>query len=165
MVKQVAVVSGKGGTGKTTVVACLAAMARPVVAADCDVDAANLALLLCGSDGTPEAFYAGQRAEVEPLLCDGCGLCVSTCRFEAMDLADGLHASADPLSCEGCGVCEAVCPREAVSMGPNLAGHTMTRDTASGPLVHARQGVAQDNIHRAADVVISDCSDEDTQTI
>ena len=145
MVKQVAVVSGKGGTGKTTVVACLASMARPVVAADCDVDAANLALLLSGTDTTPAPFFAGQRAEVEPLLCDGCDLCSSSCRFRAISLADGLHASVDPLSCEGCGVCQAVCPREAVSMRSNLAGRTMVRDTATGPLVHARLGVAQDN--------------------
>jgi len=145
MVKQVAVVSGKGGTGKTTVVACLATMARPVVAADCDVDAANLALLLSGTDGTPEPFFAGQRAEVEPLLCDGCDLCSSSCRFRAISLADGLHAYVDPLSCEGCGVCQAVCPLEAVAMRPNLAGRTMVRATAAGPLVHARLGVAQDN--------------------
>jgi MinD superfamily P-loop ATPase len=146
-VKQLAIISGKGGTGKTSVAAGLVTLAAtpscPVVAADCDVDAANLALLLAGDDGEAKPFHAGRRARVDEDGCDGCGACEQFCRFDAIEL-DGT-ARIDPLRCEGCGVCELVCPTEAIRFVSNQAGWTMQRNTAAGPLVHARLGVAQDN--------------------
>jgi len=149
--KQVAIVSGKGGTGKTTVVASLARLAAPVAMADCDVDAANLALLLPGEDEPWEAFFAGQRAEVDPESCDGCGACVAECRFEAIAIGEEDAAEVDLISCEGCGVCRTVCSTEAVTLRPNRAGSLTTRDIVleeglpAGVLVHARLGIAQDN--------------------
>jgi len=143
--KQVAIISGKGGTGKTTVVASLALLARSAVTADCDVDAANLALLLPGADGAPNDFFAGQRAEVQTEACIGCGACAAACRFDAVDLLDGVAAGVDPLACEGCGVCRMVCPVDAITMRPNQAGVWIVREAATGPLVHARLGIAQDS--------------------
>jgi MinD superfamily P-loop ATPase len=144
-VKQIAIISGKGGTGKTTVTACLALLSPPVVAADCDVDASNMALLLPGPDGPEEPFFAGRRARVDPEVCQGCGLCADACRFDAIQLDARPHAVVSPLRCEGCGVCKLVCPEAAVTLQDNQAGVWMVRESAAGPLVHARLGVAQDN--------------------
>jgi MinD superfamily P-loop ATPase len=143
--KQLVIASGKGGTGKTTVAAVLARLAGPAVTADCDVDAANLALLLSGEERVRRPFYAGLKAEVDPELCIACMLCISACRFGAITLGEGLTAEVDPISCEGCGVCRSLCPSEAVTLRSNLAGSLMVRDTDTGPLVHARLGIAQDN--------------------
>ncbi len=145
--KQLVVISGKGGTGKTSVVACLAHLAAegdaPVVLADCDVDASNLGLLLAGEDHLVEPFEAGRRAVIDPELCIACGDCEEACRFDAITVAEA--ARADELRCEGCGACAVVCPSQAVSFRPNLAGHWMERHTAVGTLVHAELGPAQDN--------------------
>ncbi|RLB61980.1 MAG: (4Fe-4S)-binding protein [Deltaproteobacteria bacterium] len=144
--KQLVVISGKGGTGKTSVAAALAQLAGkagPVVTADCDVEAANLALVMGGGDDTSEPFMAGQRAHVDPDRCIGCGLCVEHCRFEA--LSSDPIPTVDPLACEGCGVCALVCADDAVSFTENQAGWSLQRSTPVGPLVHAQLGVAQDS--------------------
>jgi MinD superfamily P-loop ATPase len=145
-VNQLVVISGKGGTGKTSILASLAylsAWENPVTTADCDVDAANLALLLPGEDVRTEPFWSGRRARIDPQSCTLCGLCVEPCRAAAIRIED--FAVVDPLACEGCGVCELVCPEEAVSFVDNQAGVWMERRTASGPLIHAALGIAQDN--------------------
>lgn len=147
--KQLVVISGKGGTGKTSVVAALARLAAedgPVITADCDVEAANLALILPGADGSGEPFMAGRRAQVDPDLCVGCGQCVDHCRFDAisLDASRGISTVAE-LACEGCGVCELVCTTGAISHRDNQAGWTLKRNTPSGPLVHASLGVAQES--------------------
>jgi MinD superfamily P-loop ATPase len=145
-VKQVVVISGKGGTGKTSVVASLAhlaASAGPVTAVDCDVEAANLALLLPGEHIRTEPFWSGRRARIDAASCSLCGLCAEQCRARAIRLED--FAAVDPLACEGCGVCALVCPVDAVSFVDNRAGAWMERRTAVGTLIHAALGVAQDN--------------------
>jgi MinD superfamily P-loop ATPase len=145
-VKQVAVVSGKGGTGKTSVVACLARIAaaqEPVVSADCDVDAANLALLLPGKDECRERFWSGRRARIDERYCTDCRECIEHCRSDAIGVDE--YPAVDPLACEGCGVCLQVCPFEAVYLVENQAGVWMKRRTEYGPLVHAELGIAQDN--------------------
>jgi MinD superfamily P-loop ATPase len=143
--KQVTVLSGKGGTGKTVVTASLARLAGPVVAVDADVDAANLALLLPGEDEAERPFCSGYRAVVQQDLCTACTACLTTCRFGAVDLDDYGLARIDPLRCEGCGACRLICPSGAVTMVDNQAGTWRLRETACGPLVHARLGVAQGN--------------------
>jgi MinD superfamily P-loop ATPase len=145
-VKQLAVISGKGGTGKTSVLASLAYLAAcdsPVVAADCDVDAANLALLLAGDDVRIEPFWSGRRARIDAENCTLCEFCAEHCRAAAIHIGD--CAVVDPLACEGCGVCALVCPAEAISFDENRAGVWMERQTAVGPLIHAALGIAQDN--------------------
>ena len=144
--KQLVVISGKGGTGKTSILASLARMAAsasPVATADCDVEAANLALLLPGEDVRTQPFWSGRRARIDTDSCSLCALCAEQCRAAAIRIKD--CAVVDPLACEGCGVCALVCPVDAVSFVDNQAGVWMERRTAFGPLIHAALGIAQDN--------------------
>jgi MinD superfamily P-loop ATPase len=138
--KEVVVLSGKGGTGKTTVVGSLAALAERKVLADCDVDAADLHLLLSPSGKQKSEFWSGQVAHIDEDRCTQCGLCQELCRFNAIR-----DFQVDPVSCEGCGFCSHICPVEAVTMQENMSGYWFISDTRYGPLVHARLGIAQEN--------------------
>ncbi len=143
--KTLAVFSGKGGTGKTTLVACFARLAGRAVAVDCDVDAANLGLLLPGEDVHREPFLAGRKASIDPSTCRACGACAQACRFEAIAW-EGKAWVVEPLACEGCGVCSLICPKPTtIRYHDNLAGHWMRRRSGEVLLVHAALGVAQDN--------------------
>ena len=143
--KQIAFVSGKGGTGKTSLVAAMARLFRTAITADCDVDAANLALLMPGEDGPAQPFDAGYRAVLDPEACTRCGLCADRCRFDAIEVeADGTPRF-DPLACEGCRACSLICAAQAISFRENRAGQFWVRRTAHGNLVHAELGIAQDN--------------------
>ena len=135
------VLSGKGGTGKTSVVASLACLAPNKVMVDCDVDAADLRLLLPPLREERHEFWSGQRAIVDSDVCTGCGLCREVCRFGAID--EGFRV--DPIACEGCAFCANVCPVSAVAMKESLSGHWFISATRYGPLVHARLGVAEEN--------------------
>ena len=133
-----AVVSGKGGTGKTMVAAALADTSGvPQVLADCDVDAANLSLLLSPRRLTTEEFRGLEVARIDPDLCRDCGICADRCRFEAIVRRDDAW-TVDPLHCEGCGVCAYVCPMGAISMVPHACGEIYTSETDRGLLAHAR---------------------------
>ncbi|MFC2020839.1 ATP-binding protein [Chloroflexota bacterium] len=138
--KEVVVLSGKGGTGKTSIVGSFAAIAESKVLADCDVDAADLHLLLQPTVREEYEFWSGQVAIIDGEKCTRCGLCQELCRFEAIE-----DFRVDTVSCEGCGFCSHICPEEAVTMTENLAGQWSISDTRYGPLVHARLGIAQEN--------------------
>jgi MinD superfamily P-loop ATPase len=138
--KELVVLSGKGGTGKTSIVGSLAALAGDKVLADCDVDAADLHLLLEPVVRQKHEFWSGQVAVIDQEKCTQCGLCPDLCHFEAID-----DFTVDPVSCEGCGFCRRICPVEAITMRENLSGHWFISDTRYGPLVHARLGIAQEN--------------------
>ena len=138
--KEIVVLSGKGGTGKTSIVGSLAALAERKVLADCDVDAADLHLLLKPSVKQDSEFWSGQVADIDPDRCTQCGLCQNLCRFNAIKVF-----KVDTVSCEGCGFCSHICPAEAITMRENLAGHLFVSETRYGPLVHARLGIAQEN--------------------
>jgi len=138
--KEVVVLSGKGGTGKTSIVGCFAALAKNKVLVDCDVDAADLRLLLQPSIRENHEFWSGQVAFIDKQKCTQCGLCQEFCRFNAIK-----DFQVDAISCEGCGFCVHICPTEAIIMKENLAGHWFISDTRYGSLVHARLGVAQEN--------------------
>ena len=131
--KQIAVVSGKGGTGKTSLVASLAALASGrAVYADCDVDAPDLHLILQPEIKERREFFGIKRAFIDSSKCTQCGSCQDACRFAA--IAD---FQVNPALCEGCGVCKLVCPAEAVEMRESLAGYAYISETRFGPLVHA----------------------------
>ena len=131
--KQIAVVSGKGGTGKTSLVASLAALARGrAVYADCDVDAPDLHLILQPTIVERRDFFGINRASIDDSKCTQCGSCQEACRFEAIR-----DFQVNPALCEGCGVCKLVCPADAVALTERLAGHAYISDTRFGPLVHA----------------------------
>jgi len=138
--KEVVVLSGKGGTGKTTIAASFAALAESKVLVDCDVDAADLYLLLEPQIKQENEFWSGQVAVINKEKCTECGLCQEVCRFGAIE--DYL---VDKISCEGCGLCSQVCPVDAVTMQPCMAGHWFISDTRYGTLVHARLGIAEEN--------------------
>jgi MinD superfamily P-loop ATPase len=139
-VKEVVVLSGKGGTGKTSIVGSFAALAKGAVLADCDVDAADLHLLLQPLVQQTHEFWSGQTAFIAEDRCTQCGLCQELCQFTAIK-----DFKVDAISCEGCGFCFQICPAEAISMKENLAGHWFISNTRYGPLVHARLGIAQEN--------------------
>lgn len=138
--KELVVLSGKGGTGKTSLVAAFAVLAQSKVLCDCDVDAANLHLLLQPALRQSHEFWSGQVAFIDQGKCTKCGLCQQLCRFQAIR-----DFSVDTHSCEGCGFCFRVCPEEAIVMKDNFAGHWFLSDTPYGSLVHAKLGIVQQN--------------------
>ncbi|MHB0979844.1 MAG: ATP-binding protein [Thermoleophilia bacterium] len=147
--RQLVVLSGKGGTGKTSIVAALAALVSDKVLADCDVDAADLQLLLDPQLMHREPFMSGKEARIVSERCSACGLCMDECRFDAIRLArlDGGRSTytVDPSVCEGCGLCVRVCTSGAVEMRDAERGEWFVSDTRHGPLVHARLNIGGEN--------------------
>ncbi|MDD2703207.1 MAG: P-loop NTPase [Candidatus Omnitrophica bacterium] len=139
--KQIAVISGKGGTGKTVVTGSLAFLAKNKVMVDCDVDAADLHLLLHPEVKERHEFKSGQTAVIDGKLCRKCGKCLSVCRFEAIKP----DFSIEPFSCEGCALCGRICHCEAIRMEENTAGEWFISDTKYGPFVHAKLAIAEEN--------------------
>jgi len=138
--KQLAVISGKGGTGKTTLAAAFAALSNSHVIADCDVDAADLHLVLDPTIEKGEEFYGGRTAVINSDKCAQCDECVRVCRFNAIE-----DYTVDPISCEGCGVCAHACPEGAISMERHLSGHWFISHTRFGYMTHAKLGIAEEN--------------------
>jgi len=139
--KQIVVISGKGGTGKTVVTGSLAALARNKIMVDCDVDAADLHLLLHPTVKERHEFRSGQTAVINEKLCKKCGECISVCRFGAIKP----DFSIESFSCEGCALCSHICPNGAIHMEENTAGEWFVSDTRYGPFVHAKLGIAEEN--------------------
>ena len=145
--KQLVILSGKGGTGKTSVAAALAHLASldvPIVLADADVDAANLELVLEPTKLEEHVFMGGQVAIIDPDLCQLCDRCYEVCRFEAIIPGDDTYR-VDPLACEGCASCVYQCPEGAIHSEEQQAGLWFRSDTRFGPLFHAHLFAAQEN--------------------
>ena len=157
--KQLVILSGKGGTGKTSLVASLAALAPSRVLADCDVDAPDLHLLLDPTPRLTETFSAGKEALIAPDRCCRCGLCAEYCRFDAIRTTasnGGRPAySVDPIACEGCGLCNIVCTSNAITMLEAERGRWFVSDTRHGPLVHAQLNIGGENSGKLVTVVRS----------
>ena len=139
--KQITVISGKGGTGKTVLTASFAALSENKVMVDCDVDAADLHLLLHPEIKERNEFKGGKTALIDKELCTGCGKCRESCRFCAI----GEDFVVDSILCEGCHLCDHICPVHAVRMEENISGEWFISDTKYGPLVHACLGIAEEN--------------------
>jgi MinD superfamily P-loop ATPase len=155
-VRELVVVSGKGGTGKTSIVASFFALAESAVVADCDVDAADLHLVLDPTVLRRWPFSAGKTAVIYAGRCTGCGVCAERCRFGAIRVPeDGspLTFEVDPISCEGCGVCVDLCPEEAASLVSSVNGEWFVSGSRRGPMVHARLGIAQENSGKLVSLV------------
>lgn len=147
--KELVVISGKGGTGKTSLVAAFAALAGGKVMADADVDAADLHLILAPRVEESHGFESGRTAVIVPERCTQCGLCRELCRFEAISEA----FEVDPIDCEGCGVCVYFCPEKAVDFPLNRCGDWFVSETRYGPMVHARLGIAEENSGKLVSLV------------
>ncbi|MCK4463245.1 MAG: ATP-binding protein [Candidatus Omnitrophica bacterium] len=139
--KQILIISGKGGTGKTVITGALAALAKNKVMADCDVDAADLHLLLKPKIKEKHVFKSGVTAFIDRNKCTQCGKCIELCRFNAITE----DFKVNPVSCEGCSFCSFVCPAEAIKMKENISGEWFISDTRFGTMVHAKLGVAEEN--------------------
>ncbi|NQT26747.1 4Fe-4S binding protein [candidate division KSB1 bacterium] len=145
---EIVVISGKGGTGKTSLVASFCALEKNIAIADCDVDAADLHLILKPEIQERGWFSGGNLATIDPDKCTGCGICAEHCRFEAIhskQAGDRIHYKVDVLSCEGCGVCSIVCPENAIKNATSINGEWYLSDTRFGPMSHAKLGVAEEN--------------------
>lgn len=146
--KEIVVLSGKGGTGKTTVTASLAALAKDAVLTDCDVDAADLYLLLNPKIKDTFKFWGSQKARINENKCIRCGKCETVCRFDAVK-----DFKVNPTFCEGCGVCYNVCSQKAIDMVDTLSGNWYISHTRYGPMVHARLGIAEENSGKLVSLV------------
>jgi MinD superfamily P-loop ATPase len=152
--KQLTVISGKGGTGKTTLTAAFAHLADNPVIADCDVDAADLHLLLTPRTVKQETFYGNRAASIDKERCSKCGHCEESCRFGA------IHGfEVDKTSCEGCEVCAHICPEKAISLKERLSGYWFVSDTREGPMVHARLGIGAENSGKLVSLVRQEAKD------
>jgi MinD superfamily P-loop ATPase len=147
--RELVVISGKGGTGKTSLVGALAAVAQNKVLCDADVDAADLHLLLAPNIVQRHDFVSGRKAVIQADRCIECGECVKWCRFEAIDE----HLVVNEFLCEGCGVCYYFCPAGAIDFIENHCGEWFVSETRFGPLIHARLGIAEENSGKLVSLV------------
>ena len=158
--RQIVIISGKGGTGKTVITGAFVALAKNKVMADCDVDAADLHLLLEPSIKERHEFKSGKTAVIDKEKCIKCGKCVEICRFAAISpvrdkVSNGVSKDffIDGVSCEGCAFCSFVCPVGAIKMEENVSGEWFISDTRFGPMVHAKLGIAEENSGKLVSLV------------
>ncbi len=147
--KELIVISGKGGTGKTSLMAAFASLAENKVLCDADVDAADLHLITSPDVREQHDFQSGRSAVIHRDKCTECGLCRDLCRFEAISET----YEVDPVACEGCGVCVYFCPEKAIDFPINTCGQWFKSETRFGPMVHARLGIAEENSGKLVSLV------------
>lgn len=149
---EITILSGKGGTGKTSIAASMMALAENAVLCDSDVDAANLFLLFNPEIRETHSFPSGSKAWIDPSKCNGCGICMDECRFQAISHTNGVFA-VDSFACEGCRLCEKICPAEAVTIQEFSRNKWFVSDTRYGPFVHARMSAGEENSGKLVSVI------------
>lgn len=156
--KELVVISGKGGTGKTSIVAAFASLAKSAVLVDCDVDAADLHIILQPDVEHKHDFSGGRQAEIRQADCTKCGKCFGLCRYDAVIKSqspdeDMPTYTVDPIGCEGCGVCVWFCPEKAIDFDDVTNGEWFISNTRFGKFIHARLGIAEENSGKLVSVV------------
>jgi len=151
--REITIISGKGGTGKTTLVGSFAALAENKVIADCDVDAPDLHLLLHPEIIKREEFKGLKVAVMDKTLCSECGICEETCRFNAIALTEESGFAVNPARCEGCGACVFTCPQEAVTLKERVSGYSFISKTKYGTMAHAELNIAEEASGKLVTVV------------
>lgn len=139
--KELVIISGKGGTGKTSMVSSIASLAKNMILCDADVDAADLHLIMDPDVVKSDLFKGGGEAVINRDKCVECGLCRELCKWDA--ISDDFEV--DPIECEGCGVCFYFCPEKAIDFPQKTCGEWFISETRFGPMVHARLGIAEEN--------------------
>ena len=144
--KEIVIISGKGGTGKTSITASFAYLAgKEAVIADCDVDAADMHILMQPKILQENDFYSGELAIIDEVICTQCGKCFDVCRFDAVKVIEGIH-TIDEISCEGCGYCSKICPVNAIDDIPLKAGKWfISNSKVDSAFVHAKLDIGADN--------------------
>jgi len=144
--KEIVIISGKGGTGKTSLTASFAYFGgKDIIVADCDVDAADMHLLVNPDFAVSEAFFSGELAFIDQEECIQCGKCFEVCRFDAIKVEDDIY-TVDPLNCEGCGYCARTCPSEAITNKiPKVGELYISKIKTGATMVHARLDIGADN--------------------
>ncbi|HNW82585.1 MAG TPA: ATP-binding protein [bacterium] len=150
--KEIVIISGKGGTGKTSIAASLFALAGNAVAADCDVDAADMFIVLCPEIVEKHDFYSGRTAFIRQEKCTNCGKCTDLCRFDAVITKSGRHFI-DASECEGCSVCVEFCPQKAIDFIERNCGQWFISNTRFGSFIHAKLGIGAENSGKLVTVV------------
>jgi MinD superfamily P-loop ATPase len=135
---ELVIVSGKGGTGKTTIATAISELAKDVIRVDCDVDAPNLYLFYKGHDIQKSKFIGGKKASIDEKLCIKCGKCESVCKFKAID-----NFTVNPFSCEGCGACTLVCPQNAIELKDEKTADTFVTKTDKGIISRAEMDIGR----------------------
>ncbi len=147
--KELIIISGKGGTGKTSLIAAFASLAENKVLCDADVDAADLHLIMDPEVRKRHDFQSGNTAVIDQDKCTECGVCLDLCRWNAISN----DFEVNPIECEGCGVCVHFCPEKAIDFPENTCGEWYISDTRFGPMVHARLGIAEENSGKLVSLV------------
>jgi len=143
--KEITVLSGKGGTGKTSITAALASVVKNSVFCDSDVDAADLHLIFQPEISEEHTFYGTRIASIDPEKCTNCGICIEYCRFDAIRSDENGELSINSFQCEGCRLCERICPSEAITSERSSNNNWYVSKTRFGTLVHARMGPGEEN--------------------
>ncbi len=156
--KELVIISGKGGSGKTSISASFAYLSKNLVVADCDVDTPNLHILLHPKEKDVHEFISGREAEIIQDSCTSCGLCYDSCRFNAInkfedDESGKVKYVVDPIMCEGCGLCGWVCKSDAINFTEPKCGEWMVSDIPNGLMVHARLGIGAENSGKLVSMV------------
>ncbi len=149
---EVAILSGKGGTGKTSLGAALATCGSNIIVADCDVDAANLHLVLLPEDFTRERFISGHKAVIDYESCTACGICMEYCRFDAISLLEGTYRISET-ACDGCKLCARICPSQSITMVPSDKSYWFVGNFRNGVMIHARLAPGEENSGKLVNVV------------
>ncbi|HNR40764.1 MAG TPA: ATP-binding protein [Bacteroidales bacterium] len=149
---EIAIISGKGGTGKSSLSAAFATAGNEIVLADCDVDAANLYLIFNPVNEDEQVYIAGHKAIIDYDLCSGCRYCVDFCRFDAIGVAND-KVVIDEISCDGCFLCSRICPENAISMIPNDKSRMFSGSFRKGKMVYGRLAPGEENSGKLVNMV------------